>query len=145
MSTRKILYQDQEIARVIYSHKISNGLEFFTDDISFLQVAIHDKEQGVEVKPHAHRTDPFTVNKMEEVFFIVKGKALVSLYDQNTGEVIEKVILKKGDIMIQMAHGHGVSFLQPTILFEVKQGPFQGTQSSKIYFQEKTSVLAEIV
>lgn len=132
----QILYQGQEIARVIRSH-IINGLEFFTENESFLQVGIHNKSAGSEVVPHAHVCEPFFVNRMEEVFYIIKGKVLVTLHDSTTGEVIQKVTLNRGDTMLHFSQGHGLTFLKPTILFEVKQGPFRGTQNSKIYFQEQ--------
>ena len=132
----RIVYQDKEIARIIRSHEIV-GLEFFTENESFLQVGIHNKETNVEVVPHAHRCEPFLVNRMEEVFFIIKGKVLVTMYDQNSGEIIEKVTLNKGDTMVHFSQGHGLTFLKPTILFEVKQGPFKGTKNSKIYFKGK--------
>lgn len=135
---KHIVYQGKEIARVVYSHRVS-GLEFFTENESFLQVAIHDKDAGVEIVPHSHRCEPFAVNRMEEVFYIVKGKVLVTLYDQNSGEVIQRVIIRKGDMMFHFAHGHGLSFLKPTILFEVKQGPFLGTKNSKVYFRDRST------
>lgn len=132
-----IVYEGKEIARVIRSHEIL-GLEFFTGNDSFLQVGIHNKEAAVEVVPHAHRCEPFLVNRMEEVFFIVKGKVLVTMYDQNSGEVIKKITLNRGDTMVHFSQGHGLTFLKQTTLFEVKQGPFKGTKNSKIYFKEKS-------
>lgn len=131
-----IFFQGKEIARVISSHSISE-LEFFTDNHTFLQVGVHNKATGAEVIPHAHRCDPFLVNRMEEVFYIVKGKVVVTLYEQSTGNIIDKVTLSRGDTMIHFSEGHGLTFLKPTILFEVKQGPFTGTKSSKMYFKEK--------
>ena len=129
----KIIYKDEEIARVIRHHKIEN-LEFCTDDSSFMQVGIHDKKTGALVKPHAHKKAVIEVTRMEEVFYIVKGKVEVTIYNQDNGEIIQQVILKRGDTMVHYSQGHGLKFLAPTILFEVKQGPFMGTTQSKIYF-----------
>lgn len=133
----QIQYQGKEIARIIYAHKI-DGLEFFTEDNSFMQVGIHNKEANATVVPHAHVCNPFMIDRMEEVFFIVEGKVLVTLFDQLTGIRIQEVTLKTGDTMIHFGQGHGLTFLEPTVLFEVKQGPFKGTSNSKIYFNNKT-------
>lgn len=141
-SKKRIIYQNIEIARIIRSHNVV-GLEFFTEDESFLQVGIHNKEALTEVVPHAHRCEPFLVNRMEEVFFIIKGKVLVTMYDQNSGNIIEKVTLNKGDTMVHFSQGHGLTFLKPTILFEVKQGPFRGVKNSKIYFKKKGEALSQ--
>jgi cupin fold WbuC family metalloprotein len=135
---QSIIYQGKEIARIIRSHEIV-GSDFFTDNDSFLQVGIHNKPAHTEVVPHAHECDPFLVNRMEEVLFIIKGKVVVTMYDQVSGDVIEKVTLKTHDTMVHFSQGHGLTFLKPTILFEVKQGPFKGTENSKIYFKEKSN------
>lgn len=131
-SVRVIEYQEKEIARVIYHHHIDN-LEFFTNDQVCLQTGIHNKPAGHKVRPHAHRFDPVVISRAEEVFYIIRGQVRVDLYDQNTGVKIGKVMLYTGDTMITYGHGHGLEFVKPTLLFEVKQGPFQGTEKSKIF------------
>ncbi len=42
--------------------------------------------------------------------------------------------LKTGDVMVMVGGGHGFRMLEKTVLLEVKQGPYHGTDE-KVYFE----------
>lgn len=137
-----IKHQGKTIALITRSqHRITN-LQFFTPEENPLQVGIHHKNGGVKVAPHVHTTKPTTISEVHEVFFVIKGKIRLTMYSQYTGEKIRSVILKTGDSAVHMGEGHGLDFLQETTLFEVKQGPYDGVETSKIYLNtSKTKII----
>lgn len=124
MIYKTISYYGEEIARIIKAHHIDN-LEFFTEEDKFLQVGLHNKSADWHIRAHSHSMTPNVVDRAEEVFYIIKGQVEVSLIDQTSKELIEKVMLYTGDTMITYGQAHSLHFIKPTQLFEVKQGPFQ--------------------
>ena len=132
---KRIQHLGQDAALVIRAgHPIEN-LEFFTDDLSPLQVGIHNKKQGVSLTPHIHLSDTKVVTEIQEVLYIISGKVKATYYTID-GDVIDSVILEAGDSLIHFRMGHGFEILEPARIFEVKQGPYPGTQHAKIYLKD---------
>jgi mannose-6-phosphate isomerase-like protein (cupin superfamily) len=128
-----IKYQGKTVAQVIRAdHQVTN-LQFFTPDANPLQVGIHHKQAKIKVAPHVHTAQNVKISEVHEVFYIIKGKVRLTMYAHQTGKKIRSVILKTGDSAVHMGEGHGLDFLEETRLFEVKQGPYQGVTTSKVY------------
>lgn len=130
-----IIYNNKTIAIIIRSNHHVDNLQFFTKDKDPLQVGIHNKKAHMSVLPHFHKTNPQVIKNVYEVFYIVKGVLKLTMYSKKTGRKIKSVILLKGDAAIHMGEGHGIEFIEDTVLFEVKQGPFLGVQASKTYIK----------
>lgn len=108
-------------------------LQFFTHDDNDLQVGIHARKKGIKLIPHIHEIKkPLRVKSIQEVLYIEKGKVRVTIYT-DSGSVISKKILLKGDSILLISGGHAVDFLENSRIFEVKQGPYSSTVHSKIY------------
>jgi hypothetical protein len=128
-----IKYRGQLIAVVIRATHPVQNLEFFTPLENPLQVGFHHKAGRTKVKPHVHHARDIRVTEVHEVFYIVKGKVRLTMYSHQTGAKIRSVILKTGDSAVHMGQGHGLDFLEETRLFEVKQGPYIGVATDKLY------------
>lgn len=115
-------------------HPVAN-LEFVTDEQQPLQIGIHEKAAGISMKPHIHLSNTKVISEIQEVLYIVRGKIRVTLYTID-GEVIQVVDLQTGDAIFLASMGHGVEVLEDCRIFEVKQGPYPGTEHAKIYFKE---------
>jgi hypothetical protein len=128
-----ITHGDKVVALVIRQHHQVDDLEFFTQPEQPLQVGMHHKPSGHHVQPHVHTALGQVIDEVHEVFFIVRGKVRLTMYDRETAQKIKSVILESGDAAIHMGEGHGLDFLQETWLFEVKQGPYSGVETAKLY------------
>ncbi len=116
-------------------HPIEN-LQFITDEQQPLQIGVHNKPAGIKLKPHIHLSNTKVINEIQEVLYIVSGRVRCTLKTID-GEVIDTVELATGDSIFLASMGHGFEFLEPTKIFEVKQGPYPGTEHAKIYFEDK--------
>lgn len=130
---KDILYGDKVIARFVKAEN-KEGVQFLTEESGFLQVGIQRRTTGDAANPHIHNCETFEVDRIEEVFFVVSGKMRVTFYDDN-GKNIDSIDMFQGDTVIHYGGGHGVEFLEPTVLFEVKQGPYQGANKVKTFLK----------
>jgi len=124
------------VATVIRANHQVNNLEFVTTENNPLQVGFHNKKAGVVLTPHIHLSNTKVIDKIQEALYIIEGKVRATFYTID-GDIIDSVILSSGDTLVQISMGHGFEILEPTRIFEVKQGPYPGTQHAKIYFGEK--------
>lgn len=133
-----ISHHGQEVAKIIrHSHKVKD-LEFFTDDLNPLQVGMHNKSKGTSLTPHIHLSDTKVITEVQEVLYIVSGKVKVTYYTID-GDMIDSVVLSRGDILIHYRMGHGFEILEDAQIFEIKQGPYPGTQHAKIYLKNENA------
>lgn len=124
MSTEKVIHDGEVFALIIYSGKVDEGVQFYTEDEQPLQVGKHCYVGGKIIKPHRHVPVDIELNgPLQEVLYIESGKVEVTFYSCE-GEKIDKKILARGDTILLMNGGHGFEFLENTKMLEVKQGPF---------------------
>ena len=131
-----IKHLGQLVAIVLRANHKINNIEFVTDENQPLQVGVHQKKAGISLSPHIHLSNTKVVKEIQEVLYVVKGKIRVTLYTID-GEVIDVVDLGQGDSIVQISNGHGVEILEDAQIFEVKQGPYPGTQHAKIYLHKE--------
>ena len=111
----------EKVATIVRAnHKVDN-LEFVTDEQNPLQVGFHDKPAGISLTPHIHISNTKVIDKIQEVLYIIQGKVKATFYTVD-GDTIDSVILNSGDTLVQLSMGHGFEILEPTRIFEVKQG-----------------------
>jgi oxalate decarboxylase/phosphoglucose isomerase-like protein (cupin superfamily) len=134
-SCLEIKHKNKLVAMVIRANHHVDNLKFFTPEHNPLQVGLHHKAAGVKVTPHVHRSQNIQITEVHEVFYIIEGKVRLTMYSAETGEKIRSVILKTGDSAVHMGEGHGLDFLERTLMFEVKQGPYQGVKTDKVYLR----------
>jgi len=129
-----VLFKGKNIAIIFRRALPLSGVKFFTQEDNFFQVGLHQRAKGVKLAPHVHRmTRPINVTSIQEVLLVQDGKIRLTLYTPKGKKLMAK-ILQKGDSVLLMGAGHGVEFLAPTRLFEIKQGPYPGVTNAKIYF-----------
>ena len=111
------------LAIIIRESFSKEGIEFFTPDDYSQQVGYMKRPKGYHIKPHIHYQIPRTVNTLQEVLLIKKGKVRVDFYDAQKKYLISEILLK-GDLIILVSCGHGFSMLEESEIIEVKQGPY---------------------
>jgi len=135
----RIEYKGEEIAIVVRHDYPLEGARFFTEDENPLQVGLIKYSPGHVITPHKHLYKAETINEMQEVIYIVRGKARLTMYDAETKEAIKQTELCAGDFLLHKKQAHGFEYLEDTVIFEVKQGPYQGIQEAKLYLENSST------
>ena len=80
---------------------------------------------GGAVVPHVHLPIVRTVVGTSELLMVRQGRCIVDLYGDDRALVASRE-LRAGDLVLSVGGGHGFRMLEDTVLFEVKQGPYDG-------------------
>ena len=131
-NVEKIEHNENIIAIVIRKNFNREGLTFVTKDESGLQLGVHIQDKGFEVKPHKHLPfDELKNLKVQELFYVEKGKIKVRLYDDE-GKQIKEIEGNAGDVII-VNSGHDLLCLEDSKFIEIKQGPYRGKKEKKYF------------
>jgi hypothetical protein len=103
------------------------GISFFTPNHYSQQLAYMQHPAGKTIVAHVHKDVHRALTKTLEVLFIRKGRLRVDFYDDHRAYVESRVI-GGTDVLLLISGGHGFETLEPVEMFEVKQGPFAGTE-----------------
>ncbi len=115
---------------IVYGDTLESGLQFYTEDKSFLQVGSWKYEKGKILSPHAHRISERNSNLTQEFVYVKKGSIEIEVYDRND-EIIAREVLNGGDFIILFGGGHGYKILRDSEVIEVKNGPYPGIEKDK--------------
>jgi hypothetical protein len=95
-----------------------------------LQVGLIVYPEGGEVARHRHRPIERHLVGTAEVIVVREGRCALDVYD-DAGELVATRELASGDVMLMVGGGHGFRMLEPTVLLEVKQGPYTGLEEKE--------------
>jgi quercetin dioxygenase-like cupin family protein len=95
-----------------------------------LQVGFVVYPQGGEVPRHSHRPVERNLVGTAEVIVVREGRCALDVYDDE-GTFVATRELATGDVMLMVGGGHGFRMLEPTVLLEVKQGPYIGADEKE--------------
>jgi mannose-6-phosphate isomerase-like protein (cupin superfamily) len=121
------------LAIIIPSDFKADGIEFFTPDEYSQQLGYMNRPAGYSIPPHRHNIVERKVALTQEVLYIKSGRVRVDFYDDDQ-EYIESRIVKKGDVILLAAGGHGFEMLENSEIIEIKQGPYCG-EEDKVRFE----------
>lgn len=121
----RIVHQNKELALIVRSSFSAPGIEFFTPGSYSQQLGYMNRPTGHVIPPHVHRPVLRQVHYTKEVLFIRSGKLRVDFYSE-AQQFLESRTLGTGDVILLAEGGHGFEMLEPTEMFEVKQGPYAG-------------------
>ena len=126
----RIEYEGKLLALVVRWGVVPEGVNFFTDAENSLQLGVLRHKQGFRVKAHLHRRSAKTIEDVQEVLYIERGKVEVEFYN-DSGTKIGATILNTGDTILQICGGHGFNILEDSQIIEIKQGPYRGVEADK--------------
>jgi len=125
------IIKNKQLLAVIVRAKDQNELDgFITDSQSPLQLGFIKYDKDRQVTPHQHRKLTKTTHQNQEFIYVVAGQVEAKFYYKN--QAIKTVVLEAGDTLLQLAGGHGFTFLKPTRLITIKQGPYTTRTHEKI-------------
>lgn len=114
------------------------GIQFFTDSQNPLQIGMHNRKKGLSLKPHIHKlSGPLEIKSVQEILLVLKGKIRVNIFSMKS-ELLASRMLSVGESVLLISGGHGVDFIEDSIVYEVKQGPYPGVNFAKLYLQSDT-------
>ena len=122
----KIKFKSKTIALIVRNDvDIKDGINFFTSPIDPLQLALHSYKSKKETNIHHNKlTSPVTQTQKYKYIYIIKGGAKIELSIES-GKVIKKLKLKRGDSIMIMDIFHKVIFAPKSRAIEIKQGPYE--------------------
>jgi len=106
-------------------NSVQKGISFYGEKEDFIQVGAFRHDTGYEMKAHRHllQHNP-PIRKSQELLYVCKGSAKVSIYDEED-KFVTDVTISSGDYIISFWGGIGATILEDdTILIEPKTGPF---------------------
>jgi hypothetical protein len=121
---------DRPLAYVIRAAYNPRETTFPTPPELSLQVGLVVYPAGGEVARHRHRPIERHLVGTAEVIVVREGRCALDVYD-DAGELVATRELAGGDVMLMVGGGHGFRMLEPTVLLEVKQGPYTGLEEKE--------------
>jgi hypothetical protein len=106
---------------------------YLTPDECNLQVGHVVYAGGTEIARHMHLPVERHLSTTAEVLLVQRGRCEVDIFDASR-QVVATRDLREGDLLIQVAGGHGFRVLEETVLLEIKQGPYLGDGTDKERF-----------
>ena len=105
-----------------------------TPATTFLQGMCFEIPEETYFKAHKHNMQERATTQTHEAFLIFKGAIELSIFDTDN-TLLEKATLREGDCSIILSGGHSFKTLEPTILYEFKNGPYYGPEKDKTYIE----------
>lgn len=139
MSGIENILSGKKLIAVVFRNNIKvSGVKFFTESKNPFQIGIHQRPKGLSLPAHMHKHyRSLIIDTIQEILLVQKGKIRITFYTKK-GKIITSKILDLGDSVLLMDGGHGVEFLEDSRVFEVKQGPYPGSQFAKKYINGKS-------
>jgi len=129
----KIIFSNQLFAIIVRKDFHQENVTFFTDGSELLELGYISYSAGHLITPHRHPLRQRKIHGTQEVLFVKSGKIRVDFYSEENVKT-GSIIISKGDCIILLSGGHGFEFLEPSIMIEVKNGPYE-SDKDKIRFQ----------
>ena len=110
-----------------------DGVNFLTDGNGLLEMGYMSHPGGYKVIAHKHPPVLRQTSGTQEVIFLKEGKIRVDFYSDYEVCVGSRELVT-GDWIVLLAGGHGMELLEPSVLIEVKNGPYAGDKD-KVRFK----------
>jgi hypothetical protein len=131
---KKVVDQGKLIAIIGAVEDMAKGNNFITDQNLPMQVGVLRSDKGV-VQNHIHKIrNRQSKSITNEFHMVVKGKVLVSLFNEDK-LLVARSVLCPNMFCLLINGGHGYEILKDdTIMVEVKNGSFDGVEIDKEKF-----------
>lgn len=122
---------DTLLATIFKKNKILSRIDL-SRHAEILQTSIVAIGKDSPILAHKHNLIKRETYGTQEVWIIVKGKALVGFYDLDNSYLCSKRVVK-GDMVLSFGGGHSIKSISRTLTFiEIKNGPYLGAQIDKV-------------
>lgn len=129
-----VIHNDRKYAIFGDVRDLQQGTTFIGDPHERLQFSVLKYNSDKILQSHVHLFRQRIINRTQESWICLQGKALVKVYDDNKNEIYRKKIIA-GQFFISYSGGHGYEILEDdTIVIENKLGDFIGVEEDKEKF-----------
>ena len=104
--------------------KITPGSQPLTAAEEFIQIVTLKHPQGTYLPAHLHQPRVRRTAKLQECMIVTKGKVKLDLYTLDK-KPAKHIMLDAGQAFICLNCGIGITFIKPSEIIEVKNGPFK--------------------
>jgi mannose-6-phosphate isomerase-like protein (cupin superfamily) len=133
MSIEYIKTRDNVLTSIIIRRDFRpTGTTFVTSPDLAQQVGFVVYPAGGVIKRHIHKNVDRQNISSSEALIVREGKLEIDIYDENKNLVATR-ILEAGDFVLMASGGHGFRVLEPTVLLEVKLGPYGGAEDKELF------------
>jgi len=114
----------------VFAYVVRAGLDpkastFFTPHELGFQAGMVVVPEGTAVARHDHLPVARQITGTSEALFVRRGRCEMDIYDRSRS-LVSTTELRAGDMALFVGiGGHGFRALEDTVLFEVKQGPYE--------------------
>jgi hypothetical protein len=123
-------------AEIIWADTQADHTVFFSPSESSFQFGLLAHEAGFREPPHYHKPVRREISDLQQMFVVQRGLVAVELYD-NSGQLMREIILKPGDAIVLIQGIHALRVIEDMQCISVKQGPYLGPESDKIFVEVK--------
>ena len=127
---KNIIHNDELYSRIFDLNNISEGLDFLTNDDSFVQVGTWKYEKGKILDAHYHNTFERKSYITQEVVLVLEGTIICNLYTTD-GEFIASEEIKQNQLIIQFQGIHEYEIMDNSKVLEIKNGPYFGPDKDR--------------
>ena len=128
----EITYQNKTLSIIIRSSFLPERTTFLTPPEFKQQVGYVVYPKGGVIRRHIHLPLERSLVGTSEVILVKKGKCQLDIFNDDR-ELVATRELGAGDLMLMVGGGHGFRIQEDTILVEVKQGPYTGTEEKELF------------
>ena len=132
MSVEVVSAGGRPLSYIVRQQNAPESTTFVTPDDAIQQVGFVVHAAGGEVKRHYHVPIERKIDFTPEVLVVRSGRCEMDVFDDDQNLVATHELVE-GDVMVMVGGGHGFRFLEDTVLLEVKQGPYFGTDEKKYF------------
>jgi cupin fold WbuC family metalloprotein len=90
---------------------------------SALQLLLMRRAKGSVARAHRHIPQERKTDVLQECIVVVKGKLRYDFFD-DAGKFFRGVEVAAGEAMLVLGVAHAVEFLEDSLVYELKNGPF---------------------
>lgn len=123
MSTEQIFLGKKLVALKTSLTRVKDGTHPVSSHGDALQVMTMKRPKSYVAKAHRHIPKRRVTKLLQECLIVVKGKVRFDLFDPH-GKLFKKVLVKEGEAMLILEVAHEVHYLENTLAYELKNGPF---------------------
>ena len=133
MNSKKIInivHKDILYSTIFDLQNINDGLDFITEDDSFIQVGTWNYKKGRILQAHYHNKFERKAYRTQELVFVVDGEITCNLYTEG-GDFFKSLKIFKNQLIIQYQGVHEYVIDEDSKILEVKNGPYFGTEKDR--------------
>ena len=127
---KNIIHKEELYASVFNLEEIAEGLDFLTNDESFIQVGTWKYEKGKVLDAHYHNTYERKAYLTQEVVIVLNGTILCNLFTLER-DFITTVEVKEKQLIIQYQGIQEYEIIEDSKIIEVKNGPYFGPDKDR--------------